>query len=281
MARFAPILPDIAARITSGSAPDPRTDALGFAYALRDAVSLAKADVVVSHYDPGLEADALRGGLEADGAWADRVIGAGALAELEPVQTTVELVRTLAGLYRTGPPVTAAISGPLTVAHALADELIGADASDDDRLELCDVAADALAPLIGAYAQAGAAGVLVVETTAGWLEVPDDEALTHGPLTRALAHHRVEGVLAVPPGSELDPEGYTASAQPWAGGILAGGCSAVLVARAVWEHEPARFAEEFAPLADGVGADTLVLSDGPVPDSAPLENLHAARSALG
>ena len=76
---------------------------------------------------------------------------------------TVELVKTLTVLFRAGPIVAASVTGPASVAAALADDLLGEDPSEDDRLELADVCADALAGLIGAYGEAGASKIVVVE----------------------------------------------------------------------------------------------------------------------
>lgn len=206
--RFAPILQAVAVRVSGSPQELRRTDPVRWAYALRDAVALAEPDVVVSHLDPRLEADALLAvAAEREGDWVDRVLAAPALAQLAPVRETVELVRTLAGLYGGGPPIAATVSGPATVAARLAPDLLGVGASEDELLELADLAADALAGLVGAYAEAGAQTVIVVEHDHGGL-APVDVEQAHLPLVRTLTHHRVEGLLATPPDSPLVVGGY-------------------------------------------------------------------------
>jgi uroporphyrinogen-III decarboxylase len=169
-----------------------------WAYALRDAVALADVDVVVSHVDDRLEADALAAAIAAvEGDWVDRVLAAPPLAQLAPVSAGVELVQTLAGLYRPSPPappIAATMTGPATVAAYLAAQLLGDDPAEDDLVELADLAADALAGLIGAYAEAGAQRVAITEPDPGAL-APEDVTGAHRPLVRALAHHRVDGEL--------------------------------------------------------------------------------------
>jgi methionine synthase II (cobalamin-independent) len=110
------------------------------------------------------------------------------------VTAGVELVRTLTGLYRGGPPVAATITGPATIANDLAPWLLGDDPGEDDLVELADLAADALAGLIGAYADAGAQLVAITEPDPGAL-APEDVTGAHRPLVRALAHHRLDGEL--------------------------------------------------------------------------------------
>ena len=138
-----------------------------WAYALRDAVALLHPDVVVSHLDETLEADAV--------ASADLLD----LANAPPVTAAVELVATLAGIFRGAPPVAATLTGPAALAARIGD------ASEDGLLD----AADALAALARAYADAGA-NVLVV------FEPPRSGLL--GPIERAAAHRRVELVVIEP-----------------------------------------------------------------------------------
>jgi hypothetical protein len=244
-----------------------------WAYAVRDAVALAHPDVLLSHWDLQLEADALRAGAAGgEGDWVDCLLNAPRLADASPTKEKVELVRTLAGLFRTGPPVAAVVTGPATVAAGLADELLGEDAGEDDRLELTDLAADALAGLIGAYAEAGACKIVVVERVDGFVD-QGDVAAAQAPLVRALGHHRVPGIILAPAGVELEAAGYEAAAAHWDGGRDPP--AVALVPPALWALPPDEFAQRWRELvAQAAAADVVLLSDGPLPAEMPLENLQ-------
>lgn len=180
MTRSAPILQEVAGRLAERPVSDLRSDPVGWAYALRDAVAIAKPDLVVSHLDPELEAAALPRG---EGDPVDALLDVEDLASLPPVAAAVELVRTLAGLPGYGGRVVATVTSPADVAARLA----GGDLGAEDVEELADVVADLLAGLVEAYAAAGAGTVVIAE----WSD-PGHEA--NGPLLRAAAHARIETV---------------------------------------------------------------------------------------
>jgi hypothetical protein len=248
--RIAPILHELAPRLSELSAADARTDPVRWAYALREAVSLASPDVLVSHWDPALEADALSAaaaGADAGSDWVDRLLDAAPLAQTPPAAAAVELVGVLAGLYRSGPTLAAALTGPQTLAAALARPLLGSsggDGTEEDRLELASLCADALASLVGAYGEAGAQMLVVVERDGAFLDGAG-AAEAHSALLRSIAHHRLPAVAA------LAPE--------------------------VWAEPPDMLAARWRALREAAGAaDVLLLSDGPLPGGMPLENLQRA-----
>jgi hypothetical protein len=270
--RLAPVLAELAGRLAGRPAGDARTHPMQWAYALRDAAGLAHPDVLVSHWDPTLEADALAGAVaDGEGDWVDRLMAAPALAQTPPTQQAVEIVATLAGLFRSGPPIAATITGPVSTAAALAPVVLGGDATDGDRTELADLCADALAGLIGAFAEAGASLIVVVEQRAEFVE---DVANIQAPLVRALAHHRVDGIAVASAGVELP--GYGAQAVPWDG--TGAPPPVALLAPETWDEPPERFAERWSALLASAGG-ALLLSDGPLPAAMPLENLQTARVA--
>jgi hypothetical protein len=247
--RYAPVLQEVAGRLSGESPSLLRDDPVRWAYALRDAVELAQPDVVVSHVDARLEADAVLGSGPPTGdrtAWLGNVPD---LATLPPTAAAVELVETLAGIYRsdTDPPVAATLTGPVTLAARLAPELLPPGADEDARVDLADLAADLLAALAGAYVGAGASLLLVVEPESDFL--PTDPGLM-GPIARAAAHRRLELVV-----SDLRDG----------------------IPSAVWSLRPDELAVEWERLE--AGADDLLLSDGPVPADIPLENLRHAHDA--
>jgi hypothetical protein len=277
--RLAPVLHELAGHISGRPLSDARTDPMQWAYALRDVVGLARPDVLVSHWDPELEADALAAALadgDSDGDWVDRLLAAAPLADTTPAAQAVELVGTLAGLFPGGPPVAASVTGPASVAAILAPDLIGAAADVDDRVELADLCADALAALIGAHGAAGASLVVVVEREAGFLE-PSDLAEAQAPLVRALAHQRIDGILAGAAGADLPSAGYSARAIAFDGdGPVP---DVALVSPDVWELPPDRFSERWSQIVGAADGDALLLSDGPLRTGTPLENLQTARAA--
>lgn len=207
MPRRAPILQDVAAHLAGLAADTRLADPVRWAYALRDAAALAAPDLLVSHHDPALEAAALRAALAADDDWLVRVLDAAPLADTPPAAAAVQLVATLAGIPLDA-PVAAALSGPGTVAAHLAPDLLPPGADPDDRAELADVVGDALAALAGAYATAGAACVVVVDTPDGHAFLtPAERHRALSPIARAAAHARVELVDAAAPGDVVLSDG--------------------------------------------------------------------------
>jgi len=275
--RLAPILQDVAGRLAGRPAGARRADPVAWAYALRDAAALARPGVLVSRLDPALEAHALRAALPGGDDWVDRLTGARPLAQVEPAVGAVELVRTLVGAQRgSGMAVAATLSGPCSVAARVAGELgVGDDA--DDHVELADLVADALAGLVGAYADAGADPIVVVEEDVAFVPA-DERAAVHAPLVRAISHHRREGVLWWPAcfGGRR-PTGYDASALPWDGDGDPPPGPALRLAPSSWAGDPAAVAARWPGLLSAAGAAgaTLVLSDGPLPADVPPENLGA------
>lgn len=276
--RLAPVLHDLAGRLSGRPVQDARKEPMPWAYALRDVVGLARPDVLVSHWDRALEADTLRasaaGGV---GDWVDRLLSAPPLADVAPAKQTVELVHTLAELFRTSPAIAASVTGPVTVAAALAPDLLDSESTEDDRIELADLCADALAGLIGAYGEAGASMVIVFEYEASFLQ-DDGVSAVQSPLVRALGHHRVTGIVVPPPGAALETAGYEETAARWEGSGPPP--AAALVPPGLWALEPEEFARRWQALvAASAGSDALLLSDGPLPADMPLENLQAAKLA--
>jgi hypothetical protein len=275
--RLAPVLHDLAGRLAGRPTEDARKEPMRWAYALRDAVGLAHPDVLVSHWDGALEADALRAGAAGADDWVARLLNAPRLADVAPTKQILELVKTLAGLFPTGPAVAATVTGPVTVAATLAPDLLDPEFNGDDRVELADLCADALAGLIGAYGEAGASMVVVVEREAGFLTA-DDVSAAQSPLVRALGHHRVTGIVVPPESGALDTAGYDAAAASWQGDGPPPAAAAI--PPALWALEPREFAERWRALvAAAAGSDALLLSDGPLPADMPLENLQAAKLA--
>jgi hypothetical protein len=277
--RIAPILHELAPRLSELSAADARTDPVRWAYALREAVSLASPDVLVSHWDPALEADALSAaaaGADAGSDWVDRLLDAAPLAQTPPAAAAVELVGVLAGLYRSGPTLAAALTGPQTLAAALARPLLGSsggDGTEEDRLELASLCADALASLVGAYGEAGAQMLVVVERDGAFLDGAG-AAEAHSALLRAIAHHRLPAVLLAPEGFG-GVDGYESVAVRWDGTGAAPAVAAL--APEVWAEPPDMLAARWRALREAAGAaDVLLLSDGPLPGGMPLENLQRA-----
>lgn len=243
--RIAWTLQDVAA-CRAGRPPSlRREDPVAFAYLLRDAIALAEPDVIVSHEDPELEADALaRIVQDGEGDWVDRLMDGAPVAQTVPAAAAVTLVATLAGLPGFAGRVAVTVSGPARVATRLAGTLgPHGYAEDADAEELADLVADALGGLVTAYAAAGATTIVVLEDTGA---APD--AL--GPLRRAADHARVE--------------------------LVERGAATVLPA-AVWTAEAGQFTAALAAAPTG----RLLLSDGPVPGDVDPARLRSARACLG
>jgi hypothetical protein len=198
-----------------------------------------------------LEADALLGSTVPDADWMTRIERAPQLALAQPAAAAVELVRTLAGIYRSVRPVAATVTGPVTLASVLAGELLADGAGQDERTELAEMAADLLAALVGAYVDAGAAVLIVFEPRAGFLSCDADRLSAPRPLERAAGHLRAE-LFVARPGTGIPPE--------------------------VWALPPEAFAEQFDRHARG--GPELILSAGAVPPEIPLENLRRARARV-
>jgi hypothetical protein len=248
VSRYAPILQEIAGRIAGEDPSQLRTDPVGWAYALRDAVDLARPDLVVSHLDDRLEADAVLGATEPDEDWAGRLLSAPALAGVAPTTAVAELVRTLSAIYLARPPVAATLTAPSTMAARLAPELLPSGSSEEDRIELAEICGDLLAGLAVAYAEAGAAVLIVIESDPSFLESEADRDGALLPVERVAGHQRVELVVV-------------------------GGADGV--APGVWGLPPEQFAVEWPRAAAAVPGD-LLLSAGAIPGDIPLENLRLA-----
>jgi hypothetical protein len=249
VSRYAPILQEVAGRIAGESPLMLRSDPVRWAYVLRDAVALAQPDVVVSHFDDQLEADAVLARGSPGGDWITWLLDAPPLAALPPVAAAVELVSTLAGIYRAGPSVAATLTGPVTVAALIAPHVLPLGAGVDERVELADLVADHLAALAGAYADAGA-GLLIAIEREGFLNFADARARLLEPLVRAAGHRRIEFVVTRP-GRGIAPE--------------------------LWSLAPEQFVSAWQQsVAD---APELLLTDGPIPAQAPLEMIRMARGA--
>lgn len=162
-------------------ASDLREDPVGWAYALRDAAALAAPDLIVSHLDPALEADAVP--TDSDDP-VDALLEIESLAATPPVSGAVELVGTLAGMPGYPGRVVATVTSP----HDMAARMLDVRPAECDLDELTEVAADLLAGLVEAYAGAGASTIVI----ANWTAAP--EAGTLAPLERAAAHARVEAI---------------------------------------------------------------------------------------
>jgi hypothetical protein len=199
--RYAPILQAIAGRIAGLDAGLLRTDPVRWAYALREAVELARPDVVVSHLDDRLEVDTVLAAAPAEGDLAGRLLDVPALAELAPAGAAVELVRTLAGIYRSGPGVAATLTGPVTLAGRIGSAMLPAGAAIDDPVELAEIAGDLLAGLAAAYADAGATVLVVFESDRSAVVREADRQAALRPIARIAEHKRVELVVCGAPSS--------------------------------------------------------------------------------
>lgn len=258
---FAPVLNDVAARM----APEPvsvHQDPERGAYQLKEAISLVRPDWVLTHHDPGLEANAVRG-LIADGAVSEDLLELvdTKLARTGPVSRMVALVKILAGLYPHG-TVAASVTGPVGLCSALTGPHAEGQSLDADVLADCG---DVLAELVSAYVDAGAHRVLVWEPAIAEPDEPD-VADAHVPIVRRLQTLGVPGVLCGGAGANVS--GYSAHA------LAQGGQGAVLIRPECFR--PASEAVSFtqlwrewavraAPLAHSEAEPPLVLSDGPLP----------------
>lgn len=261
------VLDELAARLSGDDPSVAREDPTRWAYAIREAVALAKPDTIVVGWGGEAETAALRS--VADGATGDDLVDAlydaPPLREVEPASTLPALVGTLRDLFPGGPSIAVALRGPSSVAAALA-------ADGDDVDEIADTAADALADLAGAVAEAGAAALLVVED----LVAPSADA--HKPLVRVLSHHSLDGVLVATAAGDADLSavGYPRVATAWAPSD-ADAPDVALVDPALWEDpDEAGFAAADDALRAAASSGALVLTGGPLPGSLALERLQRA-----
>ena len=220
-----------------------------WAYALREAVALARPDVLVVGWDAGFELAALReaadpGGTSAGGVAdalydADRPLRARAAAGALVSQLT-----TLSGLFPGDrPALWVAVAGPASLAGAL-----GARADEVD--EVADLCADQLVDLLGACAEAGAAAVVLREPAPA---AGVDVVAARAPIVRALEHQRV-ALVTLPPEDDDDVALAPASA---------------------WLADDDTFAAALSGWRTTVAGGGLVLGDGPVPAQVALERFQA------
>ena len=149
-----------------------RNDPVAWAYAMREAASVAGAVSIASHLDPRAEAEAL-GADQASGSTAelvDLLDSSPVLASLAPTAQFVQYVETVVAACQGRLTVLATVTAPATVCAALGVP------GDDGELDLVgDLLADALAQLCNAYLDAGAAGIVLCEHSEGIALVPDEE----------------------------------------------------------------------------------------------------------
>src|SRR5271166_5400371 len=243
---LAPVLQDVAARVSGAPADQRLRDPARWAYALRDAVALAHPHWIVTHHDLELEAT---GAAEQAGALDDLLDVELSIAG--PGRSLLELTATLAGIYPTG-VVAASLTGPATMAVRFARKTSEEDCDLETAALDCG---DVLAALAAGLVEHGATRVLVWEHDGDGLG-PGALVSAHEPILRRL---KLAGVEAVAVGSaSLLGVGYAALA--WPGG---GDGAAVLGPEAFASPEGLDHALTGAESI--AGADGLVLSDGPVP----------------
>jgi hypothetical protein len=253
--QLAPVLQEVAASVNPMAPEERLRQPARWAYALRDAVALARPDWVVTHHDLQLEAlaaaeqvDTVEDAPDAD--LAVSALGAGAL----------ELTQTLSGLYPAG-IIAASVTGPATMAERLAAQLGETDIALDTAALDCG---DALAALAAAHVERGASRMIVWEPNAGCLE-PRALAQAHEPLLRRLA---LLGVDAVAVGVQgLRACGYAAVA------CTIGGRGAALFGRDAFA-DSASLELALAAAEQSAGADAVLISDGPVPGDCDLTALR-------
>lgn len=242
---FAPVLQEVAARISGDEPATMREQPGRWAYSLREAVSLVAPDWVVTHHDLDLEADAA---LASGADLADAVDVP--LDRSAPASAALELTATLSTLYPRA-VVAASVSGPA----AMATRLLESGAEDLDPLDLLDLCGDALAGLAAAHIERGAQRVIVWEPSRGAFAAAEVEA-AHRPLVRRLETLGVDAVLCS--GFDLAGDGYAAHTSS------SSSRAAVLVPLEAFprndDDDPSLVAKiEAAPAGD------VVLTDGPIP----------------
>ncbi len=255
-ARIAWTLQDVAAHRAGRTAAELRTDPVSWAYVLRDAIALAEPDLVVSHLDPGIEAETLAALVAAgEGDWVDRLMDAPSLAGAAPASAAVELVRTLAALPGLEGRVLATVMAPAAVAARLGPALARHGyAGPGDAEELADLVADVLGGLVAAYAEAGAAAMLLLDDDGGCALLDAgarDRAA--GPVRRAAEHARMP--LHQPGDDDV-----------------------VVVRASAWTAEEHVFT---GAIGGAAAAGGLLLSDGALPGDVPAARLRQARALVG
>jgi len=253
--QFAPVLQEVAARVNA-TPPEERLRRPGrWAYALRDAVALARPDWIVTHHDLQLEALAAAEEVDSVENAPDADLAASALGG-----AALELTETLRGLYPSG-IIAASVTGPVTMAARLAARLAESDIDLEAAALDCG---DAVAALVAAHAERGASRVIVWEPDAGRLE-PGALAQAHEPLLRRLA---LLGVDAVAVGAEsLRDCDYAALA------CATGGRGAALLGADAFD-DSASVDAALAGVQESAGADAILISDGPVPGDCDLTALR-------
>lgn len=255
---FAPVLSEVAAAISGTPVETMRSDPARWAYALRDTVELARPDWIVTHCDPGLEADAIAAAADDADAVADVD-----LAVAEGTAAVAALTETLAAIYP-GSTVAASVTAPAVVAGRLAARFGVED--DDERLDLLDGCADLLADHAAALAAHGAGRIIVWDREEDGFGAADRAAALR-PLTRRLAMTSVPAVLCAP--DEADADGFEHHASP-------GSVSAALIAPDRF-LEAAAIDEVLGPLANAA----IALTDGPIPGACELSLIRAAGERAG
>lgn len=253
--QLAPVLQEVAARVNPTPPEERLRQPARWAYALRDAIALARPDWIVTHHDLQLEALAAAEQVDTveDASDADLVastLGAAAL----------ELTETLRGLYPSE-IIAASVTGPATMAAQLASTLGETDADLETAALDCG---DVVAALAAAHVERGATRVIVWEPDAGGLE-SDALAQAHEPLLRRLT---LLGVDAVAIGAEgLRDCDYAALAC-----ATGGRGAAVLGAHAF--RDGTSLDAALARAEASAGADAVLISDGPVPGDCDLTALR-------
>jgi hypothetical protein len=242
---IAPVLHDLAGTLSGQEPSDWTQDAMRWAYAVREAVSMVKPTWVVSHFDLEFEARAIAAlATEPDEVWDVEVTANG------PFAPGIVLVRTLAQIDASW-TVAASVTGPLRTARALSHAW---NAGAADLAELSEACGDVSAALMAAYAEAGASQIVVWEGDCG------DDPAPHRALTRRAALAGVPLTLVGASGLE----GY--------GRTLGSGVVSV----------PAGVAADpgaWRAALGGTGPDCVVITDGPVPGDAPPEALVTLAAA--
>lgn len=251
---FAPVLQEVAARVSGTEPAAMREQPQRWAYALREAVSLLAPDWIVSHHDLDLEADAARAAADDLGDALDVP-----LADSAPASAALELTETLVGLYPHA-VVAASVSGPAAMATRL---LAGDDDDEADALDVLDLCGDALAGLAAALVERGAGRIVVWEPDRGAFAA-DDVAAAHQPLLRRLETLGAAAVLCSAP--DLSGDGYAAHATP------SSGRGATLIAADAFPSGDGDASGLIAAI-EAAAADEVVLTDGPIPRSCSMSVL--------
>lgn len=256
---FAPVLSEVAAAISGTPADSMQADPARWAYALRDAVDLARPDWIITHFEPGLEADAIASAAdEADG------VGDADLSATPAAAAVAELTGTVAAIHPTT-TIAASVTAPAAVADRLAAHFGGIE-DEDERLDLLDSCADLLADHAAALATRGAGRIIVWDRDGGGFD-PADRASALRPLARRLGMAAVPVVLCA--ADDADAEGFEYHASP-------GSESAALI-------DPARFlqARTIEELLGPLAGAAIALTDGPIPGECDLSLIRAAGERAG